>query len=122
MGDVHGRVQRKCLEPHVGGIHPPIDDAPGRRMGVNIGRNAFHYAETIVFPQWAQEFGGSGFLPSGACEGDFNGDGFCGSADLLLLLTVFGQNWAGPYDMDNTNVVDVNDLLLFLVRFNATCE
>ena len=31
---------------------------------------------------------------------------------------MFGQNWAGPYDMDNTNVVDVNDLLLFLVRFH----
>ena len=51
-----------------GGIHHSIDDAPGRRMGRNIGRNAFHYAETIVFPQWAQEFGGSGFLPSGTAR------------------------------------------------------
>ena len=105
-----------------GGIHPPIDDAPGRRMGRNIGRNAFHYAETIVFPQWAQEFGGSGFLPSGTCEGDFNGDGVCGASDMLLFLTAYGQYWAGPYDMDNTNVVDVNDLLKFLLRFTSTCD
>ena len=105
-----------------GGIHPPIDDAPGRRMGVNIGRNAFHYAETIVYPQWAQLFGGEGFLPSDACEGDFNGDGYCGSSDLLLLLTVYGLNWAGPYDMDNSNVVDVYDFLIFLERYNSTCD
>ena len=105
-----------------GGIHPPIDDAPGRRMGVNIGRNAFHYAETIVYPEWAQLFGGEGFLPSDACEGDFNGDGYCGSSDLLLLLTVYGLNWAGPYDMDNSNVVDVYDFLIFLERYNSTCD
>ena len=105
-----------------GGIHPPIDDAPGRRMGVNIGRNAFHYAETIVYPQWAQLFGGEGFLPSDACEGDFNGDGYCGSSDLLLLLTVYGLDWAGPYDMDNSNVVDVYDFLIFLERYNSTCD
>ena len=91
-------------------------------MGVNIGRNAFHYAETIVYPQWAQLFGGEGFLPSDACEGDFNGDGYCGSSDLLLLLTVYGLNWAGPYDMDNSNVVDVYDFLIFLERYNATCD
>ena len=91
-------------------------------MGVNIGRNAFHYAETIVFPQWAEEFGGSGFLPSGTCAGDFNNNGSCGSDDLLLLLTVYGQNWAGPYDMNNSNVVEVNDLLLFLQRFGVTCD
>ena len=45
-----------------GGIHPPIDDAPGRRIGKHVGRHAFHYAETIVFPQWAEEFGGTGFF------------------------------------------------------------
>ena len=36
---------------------------------------------------------------------------------MLLFLTAYGQYWAGPYDMDNTNVVDVNDLLRFLLRF-----
>ncbi len=29
-----------------GGIHPPIDDIPGRKMGAVIGREAFEYAKT----------------------------------------------------------------------------
>ncbi len=31
-----------------GGIHPPIDDIPGRFMGMKIGPNAFHKANSIV--------------------------------------------------------------------------
>ena len=105
-----------------GGIHPPIDDAPGRRIGKRVGRNAFHYAETIVFPQWAQEFGGNGFLPSGDCEGDFNGDGARGSGDLILFLTAFGLGWTGPYDLDNSAAIDTPDLLTFLQLWDSTCE
>jgi len=104
-----------------GGIHPPMDDAPGRLIGKHVGRNAFHYAETIVFPQWAMEFGGDGFLPSDECLGDFNADGTCGSGDLILFLTAYGFGWTGPYDMDNSAVVDTQDLLVFLTRFNETC-
>ena len=105
-----------------GGIHPPIDDAPGRKIGKHVGRNAFHYAETIVFPQWAEEFGGDGFLPSGECLGDFNGDGYCGSGDLVLFLTAFGLGWTGPYDMDNSQSVDSQDLVVFLSRYNVACD
>jgi len=104
-----------------GGIHPPMDDAPGRLIGKHVGRNAFHYAETIVFPQWAMEFGGDGFLPYDECEGDFNGDGVCGSGDLILFLTAYGLGWAGPYDMDDSATVDTQDLLVFLTRFNEVC-
>ena len=104
-----------------GGIHPPMDDAPGRLIGKHVGRNAFHYAETIVFPQWAMEFGGDGFLPSGECLGDFNGDGVCGSGDLILFLTAYGLGWTGPYDMDDSATVDTQDLLVFLTRFNEVC-
>lgn len=32
-----------------GGIHPPCDDIPGRLMGMEIGPDAFHYAETFFF-------------------------------------------------------------------------
>ncbi len=31
-----------------GGIHPPIDDIPGRLMGAQIGPNAFHFTDSIV--------------------------------------------------------------------------
>ena len=105
-----------------GGIHPPIDDAPGRRIGKHVGRNAFHYAETIVFPQWAQEFGGDGFLPSADCQGDFNGDGARGSGDLILFLTAFGLGWTGPYDLDNTAAVETSDLLMFLQLWDTPCD
>lgn len=105
-----------------GGIHPPIDDAPGRRIGKHAGINAFHYAETIVFPQWAEEFGGTGFLPDDDCLGDFNGDGGCGSGDLILFLTAFGSGWTGPYDMNGSAAVDAQDLLVFLTRFNTVCD
>ncbi|MEM8527664.1 MAG: DUF6851 domain-containing protein [Bacteroidota bacterium] len=30
-----------------GGIHPPVDDIPGRLMGIEIGVDAFNYAETF---------------------------------------------------------------------------
>ncbi len=32
-----------------GGIHPPADDVPGRLMGLEIGQDAFRYAETFFF-------------------------------------------------------------------------
>ena len=31
----------------LGGIHPPIDDIPGRLMGIEIGRDAF--AEAVRY-------------------------------------------------------------------------
>ena len=32
-----------------GGIHPPVDDIPGRLMGAEIAEDAFNYAETFFF-------------------------------------------------------------------------
>ncbi len=31
-----------------GGIHPPIDDIPGRKIGMELGPNAFNFADNIV--------------------------------------------------------------------------
>ena len=105
-----------------GGIHPPVDDAPGRKVGKEIGKHAFHFAETIVFPDWAMEFGGDGFLPSGECLGDFNNDSFIGTNDFLLFLSAFGSSWAGPYDIDNNEEVGVGDLLQMLMLFGTDCD
>lgn len=30
-----------------GGIHPPVDDIPGRLMGIEIGQDAFHFASAM---------------------------------------------------------------------------
>lgn len=105
-----------------GGIHPPVDDSPGRYVGVLAGRNAFNFAETIVFPELAMEFGGEGFIPSDECSGDFDNDGVVGSADFVLFLSSYGLSWTGPYDLDNSAHIDVLDLLLLLVRFGQTCN
>ena len=104
-----------------GGIHPPIDDAPGRRIGKHVGINAFHYAETIVFPQWAEEFGGEGFLPDGDCPGDFNGNGVVEVRDFMLFLTAYDRAWTGPYDLNQDAEVNNVDLLEVLSLFDSNC-
>ena len=105
-----------------GGIHPPVDDSPGRHVGVLAGRNAFNFAETIVFPNWAMEFGGDGFLPSDECSCDFDNDGNVGSSDFILFLTAYGLGWAGPYDLDNSSDIGAQDLLVMLARFGQSCD
>ena len=55
----------------------------------------------------------------GQCYCDFWDD--VESGDLILFLTAYGFGWTGPYDMDNSAVVDTQDLLVFLTRFNETC-
>ena len=104
-----------------GGIHPPVDDAPARYAGMMAGKNAFHYAETIVFPDLAMEFGGTGFIPSDVCVGDFNADGQVGSTDFLLFLSAYGLGWTGAYDMDNSSQIGASDLLILLQKFGQTC-
>ena len=105
-----------------GGIHPPVDDAPGRKVGEVVGVHAFNYAETIVFPDWAMEFGGDGFLPSGACDGDFDGDEHVGSADFLLFLSAYGLGWTGPYDLNENAEIGASDLLIMLTVYGDDCD
>ena len=75
-----------------------------------------------MFPDWAMEFGGDGFLPSGDCPGDFNADTFVGSSDFLLFLSAYGLDWTGPYDIDNNEEIGVSDLLVMLQIFGSECD
>jgi hypothetical protein len=105
-----------------GGIHPPVDDAPGREVGRVVGVHAFNFAETIVFPDWAMEFGGAGFLPSTDCMGDFDGDSHVGSSDFILFLTAYGEGWTGAYDINNNEEIGTSDLLLMLQVYGSDCN
>lgn len=65
---------------------------------------------------------GSIVVTSAGCPADLNADGAVGSADLLLLLALFGctEN-CGYIDLNGDGVVGVGDLLDFLLAFDTTC-
>lgn len=47
-----------------GGIHPPFDDIPGRKIGGIVGKNAFHYAKTYFYRDEDQD----GYLSYEDCD------------------------------------------------------
>ena len=61
-------------------------------------------------------------VTSAGCPADLNADGAVGSADLLLLLALFGctEN-CGYIDLNGDGVVGVGDLLDFLLAFDTPC-
>ena len=65
---------------------------------------------------------GSIVVTSAGCPADLNADGAVGSADLLLLLPLFGctEN-CGYIDLNGDGVVGVGDLLDFLLAFDTSC-
>ena len=65
---------------------------------------------------------GSIVVTSAGCPADLNADGAVGSADLLLLLALFGctEN-CGHIDLNGDGVVGVGDLLDFLLAFDTSC-
>ena len=104
-----------------GGIHPPMDDGRARLIGQEIGIQSFHCAEGYTFPEWSMGCGGEGFIAGGLCPGDFNADSIINVSDFLLFLSAFGNDWTGPFDMDNNAVVGSADLLQFLTLFGENC-
>lgn len=58
------------------------------------------------------------------CPADLSGDGVVGTADLVLLLAVFGQAVppGTPADLNDDGVVNTSDLVLMLVRFGLACS
>ena len=65
---------------------------------------------------------GSIVVTSAGCPADLNADGAVGSADLLLLLPLFGcTDNCGYIDLNGDGVVGVGDLLDFLLAFDTLC-
>lgn len=95
-----------------GGIHPPADDIPGRRIGLKVAEYSLVMAN--------QHINSNGPYP--LCLGDVTGDSSIGVNDMLAILSYFGSNTVvGNADVDNDGVVGVNDMLLFLSLFGTSC-
>lgn len=104
-----------------GGIHPPCDDIPGRKLGIIIGTDAFTKAETY-FTDSDEDGGCDAFDPVLLCNGDFNNDGIVNTGDLLLFLGFLPcTSNCGIYDLTGDDVVNTGDVLIFLGYYGNVC-
>ena len=60
---------------------------------------------------------GDGRCVFGTCEGDVDGDGMVGFADVLAVLAAWGPCPDCPEDLDDDDVVDFGDLLIVLAAW-----
>ena len=81
-----------------GGIHPPFDDLPARRVGDRTGPRSFDRARAL----WM----------ASACFGDISGDARVDGIDVGSLLAQWGT--PGDADLDGSGQVDGVDLGLLL--------
>ncbi len=90
-----------------GGIHPPADDIPGRRIGLVIGPEAFTEARRYY----------NGLI---SCPADFQNDDILNYFDVARYIQAYvgGDRIA---DMTDDNTVDYNDLTAFVSAFSAGC-
>jgi hypothetical protein len=93
-----------------GGIHPAIDDFPGRILGAEAGVGSFE--ESLRY--FNGEIGPKG------CPGDVDFDGATGISDLNLVLANFGQSNTDG-DTNRDGVVDLADLNTVLGAFGTDC-
>ncbi len=87
-----------------GGIHPIMDDLPGRIMGLEIGPDAWDKA--VIH-----------FGPPATCLGDIDGDGIIGGSDLGTLLAEWQCGTGCDSDIDQNGIVDGGDIGLLLASW-----
>jgi len=89
-----------------GGIHPDMDDFPGRVLGSQVGVRAFNKALGLFEP-----------LPP-VCPADLDGDEQVGSADISYLLSAWGTADAAA-DLNDDGTVSSADLAFLLSAWGA---
>ena len=89
-----------------GGIHPDMDDFPGRVLGSQVGIRAFNKALGLFAP-----------LPP-ACPADLDGDGSVGPQDLAAVLSAWGTANAAA-DLNDDGTVSSADLSFLLSAWGA---
>lgn len=103
-----------------GGIHPPADDIPGRKMGIEIGQDAFMMASAFFGDS---DGDGTCDFYDPACIADFNDDGFRNIADLTVFLADFGCTVDCVGDLDGDGSTTTSDLVgYFIPLFGVDCE
>lgn len=91
-----------------GGIHPWVDDLPGRLMGREIGIRAFDHAATY-------------FGPTSDCVADLNGDGLVDAADLGILFAQWGCTRKCEADLNGSGEVEAADLGFLIAEWGPDC-
>ena len=56
------------------------------------------------------------------CPGDFNGDGWRNTTDMLHLLSSFGCQQGCTASMDASDDIDIQDLLVWLMVYSVPCD
>jgi hypothetical protein len=94
-----------------GGIHPALDDFPGRILGSQAGIGS-----------WARSASAFAGLTPFPCAGDTNGDNVVNFTDLNAVLSDFGATGAGAAgDVNGDGVVNFADLNAVLSAFGTEC-
>ena len=91
-----------------GGIHPRVDDIPGRKMGQIIGPRAWDKAQTY-------------WIPEDPCPVDLNDDGMIDGSDLSALLASWGSCPGCAADFNDDGVVNGLDLANLVGDWGEPC-
>jgi hypothetical protein len=60
--------------------------------------------------------------PEEGCKWDFDGDGYVGTSDLLMLLTGYGCESNCAHDLDGDDQTNTSDMLELLTKYGTYCE
>ena len=103
-----------------GGIHPPADDIPGRKIGISVGNDAFNKAITFFGDS---DMDGLCDAYDAPCPGDLDNDGQRNVSDLLIYLADFGCTSGCVADLDGDGIVGASDLVnVLLPNFSVPCN
>ncbi|MBB48993.1 MAG: hypothetical protein CMJ33_10760 [Phycisphaerae bacterium] len=91
-----------------GGIHPRVDDIPGREVGQIVGPAAWEKATSY-------------WLEPDPCPQDFNDDGTVNGADLLIILSNWGFCPGCEADLNGDGTVNGLDLAILTSSWGDGC-
>ena len=95
-----------------------VPDSCFSTVRVDCNSNGIWDASELAFGM-ASDLDGDGRLDSCGCFGDLDSDHWVGGADLVALLTNWGQPGPRPEDLDGSGVVDAGDMGLLLAAWGA---